>query len=301
MKVAVTGATGLVGRRVVRLLLDRGDEVLALTRDPSKATLPEGVTAARFAVGEADALAAALADVDAVVNLAGEPVLGRRWNDEVREEIRRSRVEGTRTIVAAMRAGKPRVLVNASAVGYYGPRDDAEVPEDTPPADDFLARVCVEWEAAARAVEEFGGRAAMIRTGIVLDPEGGALTRMLGPFKWFVGGPIGSGRQGFPWIHHEDHARLYVFALDQESARGPLNGSAPCPLTNREFVNALGRALHRPAILPVPAFALRLLLGEVAAVLTKGQMAVPRRPLDLGFSFRFPDADAALADLVDSG
>jgi uncharacterized protein (TIGR01777 family) len=287
-----------VGRRVVRLLLDRGDEVLALTRDPSKATLPDGVAAARFAIGEGDAIAAAFADVDAVVNLAGEPVLGRRWNDEVREEIRRSRVEGTRTIVAAMRAGKPRVLVNSSAVGYYGPRDDAEVPEDTPPADDFLGRVCVDWEAAAREVEDFGGRAAMIRTGIVLDPDGGALPRMLPPFRWFVGGPIGNGRQGFPWIHHEDHARLYLFALDDESARGPLNGSAPCPLSNRDFSKALGRALHRPAILPVPGFALRLLLGEVAAVLTKGQMAVPARPLDLGFEFRFPDADAALADLV---
>jgi uncharacterized protein (TIGR01777 family) len=301
MRVAVTGATGLVGRSLLERLLARGDEVSALSRDPERARdgLPGGTDAARFLVGDAALAREALAGTDAVVNLAGEPVLGRRWNDGVREEIRASRVEGTQTLVGAMRDLDPRpcVLVNASAVGFYGPRGEEEVDEDEAPGDDFLAGVCVAWEAAAREAEALGVRVVTVRIGIVLSRDGGALPRMLPPFRWFVGGRIGNGKQGFPWIHIDDLVGILLHALDREEVSGPLNGAAPGVVTNGAFCRALGRAIGRPSWLPVPRPALRLLLGPAAAVLAAGQRAVPARTLRTGYVFRFPAVDAALADL----
>ncbi len=302
MRVAITGASGLVGSALSRALLDRGDEVTALTRDPSmtRSRLPEGARAERIAVGETDALAAVICEHDAVVNLAGEPVIGRRWSGKVRKELRDSRVEGTRTVVSAIAAAKrpPHILVNASAVGYYGHREEAEITEETGPGSDFLAELCVEWEQAANRAGDGGTRVVLLRIGIVLSRDGGALSRMLPPFRFFLGGPIGNGRQGFPWIHIDDLTGLILHALDEEKVGGPMNATAPHPVTNASFSKALGRVLRRPSWLPAPRPALRLLIGPAAAVLTRGQMAVPRRALDTGYGFRFPEVDLALSDLL---
>jgi uncharacterized protein (TIGR01777 family) len=195
-------------------------------------------------------------------------------------------------------AGNPRVLVNASAIGYYGPHGDEELTEDSPPGDDFLARVCVDWEKAALAGERLGLRVAVIRIGVVLAKEGGALGPLLTPFRLGLGGRIGSGRQWMSWIHRDDLVGLFLLALDNASATGPINGTAPNPVTNAEFTRALGRVLRRPTILPTPAFALRLILGEVADVVTTGQRVLPQRALALGYQFRFTNLDAALTDLL---
>ena len=302
MRIAVTGATGLIGRAVVAKLLERGDEVVAFSRDPERAreTLPAGAETAGWDLDDRDGLARDLSGVGAVVNLVGEPVLGKRWNAKVMEEIRESRVRALRAVVRAMGRSErpPEVLVSASAVGYYGPRDLPEVTEETPPGDDFLAGVCVDWEEAARSAEALGTRVVLLRTGIVLSANGGALRKMLPPFKWFVGGKTGNGRQGFPWVHIDDVVEIVSFALETPDLSGPVNVTAPRPVTNREFTKALGRTIHRPSWLPVPRIALRLALGRAAAILVKGQMAVPRRLLDAGYWFRFPDLEGALEDLL---
>lgn len=306
MRVAIIGASGLVGTAVAKRLLNRGDEVTALSRDPEQARSrwPEGAMPGRFARiarGESEALATVLSGHDAVVNLAGEPVIGRRWNDAVRRELEDSRVEGTRTVVEAMALADdpPAILVNASAVGYYGHRDEAEVTEGAAPGEDFLAELSVAWEAEALRAGEHGARVVLLRIGIVLSTDGGALPRMLPPFRFFVGGPIGNGRQGFPFIHIDDLAGLVLHALDREDLSGPMNATAPHPVTNAEFSKALGRVLGRPSWLPVPRLALRLAVGPAAAVLVTGQMAVPGRALDTGYEFRFPLVDKALHDLLD--
>lgn len=298
MRVTVTGATGLIGAALVRALTDRGDEVTVLTRDPAAARerLGHAVEAVAWDPLAGPAPAAALAGRDGVVHLAGEPV-AQRWSEEARRRIRDSREQGTANLVAGIAAADPRpgVLVSASAVGYYGPRGDEQVDEATPPGEDFLAQVCVAWEREAQAAGAHGLRVATVRTGVVLDPDGGALAKMLPPFKLGVGGPVAGGRQWMPWIAREDLVALYLAALDGgQEWSGPLNGSAPEPVTNAEFSKALGRALHRPAVAPVPGFALKLLYGEMEQIVTTGQRAVPRRPLELGFAYRHPQLDEAL-------
>jgi uncharacterized protein len=304
MKTAITGATGLVGKALSRRLLLRGDRVTGLTRDPVKnaGRMAEGVAPASLSSDPA-ALAEVLSGHDAVVNLAGEPVLGRRWNDAVRREIRDSRVKGTRTVVEAIAAAAtpPGILVNASAVGYYGDRGQEELPESAAPGTGFLTDVCTEWEDAARAAEAHGTRVVMLRIGVVLSVLGGALPRMLPPFRLFVGGPIGNGRQAFPWIHIDDLTGLILHALDTEELTGPMNATAPHLVSNAEFSKALGRAIGRPSWLPAPQFALRLLIGPAAAVLTASQKAIPRVALDTGYSFLFPELDTALTNLLTSG
>ncbi len=299
MRVTVTGATGLIGGKLVAALARRGDQVTVLSRSPDRARerLGAGIEAATWDPLGEPAPAAALAGRDGVIHLAGEPV-AQRWSDAAKERIRTSREVGTANLVAGLRAAAPRpgVLVSASAVGFYGPRGDEELGEDAPPGDDFLAQVCVGWERAAQAAEELGVRVAVVRTGIVLDPHGGALAKMLPPFKAGVGGPVAGGGQWMPWIHVDDLVRLYLAALDGASGdwRGPLNGSAPHPVTNRDFSKALGRALHRPAVAPVPRLAMRILYGEMEQIVTSGQRAVPRRPLALGFAHAHPELDEAL-------
>jgi uncharacterized protein (TIGR01777 family) len=242
-----------------------------------------------------------LRDADAVINLAGEPV-AQRWNDDVKRRIRESRVTGTRNLVAGMAklAKRPAVLVCSSAVGYYGSRGDQILDESSAPGDDFLAGVCVEWEKEAQAAEPLGVRVARIRTGIVLDARGGALQRMLPPFKLGLGGRLGHGGNWMSWIHAEDLVELYRFALETSSAHGPFNGTAPSPVTNSDFTKALADAVHRPAIFPVPELALKLLFGEMGTVLLSSQRAVPRAAVDAGFRFRFPELAGALADLLRS-
>lgn len=302
MKVAVTGATGTIGRALVAALDDRGDEVAILSRSPDKASaaLPGGVDAYAWPEPESQpAPAEAFADADAVVHLAGEPV-DQRWNDEAKKRIRESRELGTRNLVVGMKSAGPRLrtLVSASASGYYGPRGDEKVDESAPPGDDFLAGVVVGWEREAAKAEEHGLRVAMMRTGIVLTQEGGALGRMLTPFKLGVGGPIAGGRQYMPWIHVDDVVGAYLFALDNEQVTGPINLSAPEPVTNKEFSKALGRTLRRPAFAPVPAAAIKTLYGEMSTIVTGGVRMVPERLQELGYEFRRPELRDALAAAV---
>ena len=300
MNVTVTGATGIVGAAIVRALQARGDAVTVLSRDPDRARAALGdVEAHAWQPLQEPAPAAALSGRDAVVHLAGESV-GQRWTDEARRAIRDSRETGTRNLVAGIGAAdpRPRVLVSASGVDYYGPHGDERVAEDAPPGDDFLARVCVAWEREASRAAEHGLRVAILRTAVVLDREGGALSKMLPFFRLGIGGPVAGGRQYMPWIHAEDIVGLYLAALDDAAWVGAINACAPEPVTNREFSRALGRALHRPAFAPVPGLALRLLYGDMAAVVTTGQRAVPTRALDHGFEFRHTDLEQALRDAV---
>jgi uncharacterized protein (TIGR01777 family) len=297
MRVTLTGATGLIGTRLVAALARRGDELTVLSRDPRRARerLGAGIEAAAWDPLGEPAPAEALAGRDGVIHLAGEPV-AQRWSAAAKERIRTSREVGTANLVAGLRSAepRPRVLVSASAVGYYGARGDEAVPESTAAGEGFLAEVCVLWERAAQAAGELGMRVAVVRTGIVLDADGGALAKMLPPFKAGVGGPVAGGRQWMPWIHVDDLVGLYMAALDRDDWSGPLNGSAPQPVTNRDFSKALGRALRRPAVAPVPALALRALYGEMAEIVTTGQRAVPQRALALGHAYAHPQLDEAL-------
>jgi uncharacterized protein len=299
MRVAVTGATGLIGSRLVGELKRRGDEVTVLSRDPERARSSLGVDAVAGDPLAGPAPAEALSGRDGVVHLAGENV-AQRWSDSARERIRASREAGTRHLVEGVRAATdgPRVLVSASGVGYYGARGDERVTESEPPGDDFLAQTCVVWEREAAAAADDGVRVVIVRTGVVLDKEGGALKKMLLPFRAGVGGPVAGGRQYMPWIHADDIAGIYLAALDGEDWSGPVNASAPEPVTNKDFSRALGRALRRPAVAPVPALALRALYGEMSLVVTTGQRAVPARATSLGYAFRHTDLDEALTSAL---
>jgi uncharacterized protein len=299
VKIVLTGATGVIGRRLVRALSERGDDVLVLSRDPARASSKLGVEAAAWDPSAGPAPAEALSGRDAVVHLAGENI-AQRWSDAAKQRIRDSRVTGTRNLVAGLRAAdpRPRVLVSASGVDYYGPHADETVTEADPAGSTFLAEVCVAWETEAQAAEELGLRVVRLRTGPVLDASGGALATMLPPFKLGAGGPVAGGRQYMAWIHADDLVALYLAALDDERFTAAFNAVAPEPVTNKEFSKALGRALHRPAIAPVPAFALRLLYGDMAEIVTQGLRAVPARAQELGFSFAHPSVDEALRDAL---
>jgi hypothetical protein len=291
MRIAVTGATGFIGRAIVERLLARGDDVLAITRDVDRARphLPSSVGLAAWEGLQ-------VAEIDAAIHLAGDPVVGR-WSETKKQAIRASRVDGTRRLVAALHKSRARVLVSSSAVGYYGPHGDEELDEDSPAGKDFLAEVCQAWEAEAQAFSGVARRTVCVRTGVVLGKGGGALAKMVTPFKLFGGGPVGSGKQWTSWIHLHDLVSLFLFALDDARAQGAINATAPNPCTMKELAAALGRALHRPSWLPVPAAAVRAMFGEGATVLLDGQRVLPRRAQALGFQFRFADLDQAMADL----
>ena len=296
MRVTVTGATGLLGTRLVRELTGRGDEVTVLSRDPERARQAlGGVQAVAWDPSAGPAPVEALEGRDVVVHLAGEPV-AQRWTDDAKRRIHDSREQGTRHLVDGIRAAqqRPAALISSSAVGFYGPHGDEPLPEDTPPGDDFLAKVCVVWENEAANAEELGLRVVLVRTGVVLDKNGGALGKMLPFFKAGVGGPVAGGKQMMPWVHADDVLGIYLRAIDDPSWSGPVNATAPEPVSNRDFSKALGRALHRPAIAPVPAFAIHILYGDMAEIVTKGQNAVPRRTLELGYEHRHPQLDEAL-------
>ena len=300
MKVVIAGGTGFLGRPLAEALAADGREVVVLTRGDARDKAPGSKSGLRFVSWnpsvEGGAWAAEIAGA-AVVNLAGESIAARRWTAAQKQRIVESRVRATQSLARAIRAATPSalVLINGSAVGYYGPLHDEVVREDHAAGSDFLSGVCRRWES--EAVEGVGGatRVACIRTGLALEKDGGALERMLIPFKLGVGGPLGSGRQYWPWIHRDDWIALVRWVIDTPSASGAINATAANPVTNAEFTRALGRALHRPAFLPAPAFALRLALGEMAdALLLSGQNAVPAKAEQLGFRFRYSRLDDAL-------
>jgi uncharacterized protein len=306
MRVAVTGATGLIGRAVVKALAERGDEVVALSRDADRARRALGDRVQAHAWPDpmsAPPPEAALAGADAVVHLLGEPV-AQRWSEQAKQSIRRSRIDGTRSLVQGLLAlppdRRPNALVSQSATGFYGPRRDERLSEDASAGDDFLAGVVFGWEEAAmRAAPEL--RVAVTRTGVVLSSEGGALGKMLPFFRLGIGGPVAGGRQYVPWIHLDDVVGAMLFCLDNSQAGGAVNLTAPNPVTNAELSRTLGHVLKRPAVLPVPAFALKLLYGEMAQIVTTGQRVVPARLIELGYEFRHPDLEAALRDVLGRG
>ena len=300
MKALVTGGTGFVGPRLLRLL----DRPVVVSRNPDRATQSIGHLAGRIVRWdpmEGPPPPEALEGIDVVYHLAGESVAGARWTTAQKARIRDSRVVGTRHLVQgiAQAAVKPATLVSASAVGYYGSRGDEELTESAAPADDFLARVCVEWEREALAAADLGVRVVTARTGIVLGSgSGGALAKMLTPFKLGAGGPLGNGRQWMPWVHAADLARLYVHAADHGEVRGPMNSVAPQPVRNSEFTKALARQLHRPAFMPAPYLGLRIVFGEFAQVLFASQRVIPKVALDTGFTFQYPDITSALREIL---
>lgn len=301
MRVLITGGTGFIGQALARSLLADGYEVIALSRRPERARgLPPGVRVVPWDARTAEGWGPLAEGAAAIVNLAGESIAGGPWTAERKRRIRDSRVNAGRAVVAAVQAAtaRPGVVIQASAVGYYGPLGDEEVTEETPPGDDFLARVAVEWEASTAPVEALGVRRVIIRTGLPLSREGGVFPFFLLPFRFFVGGPLGSGRQWLPWIHIADEIGAIRFLMENEQAHGPFNLSAPNPVTNAEFSRALGRVMGRPGVMRVPAFALRLALGELSALMLSGQRQIPRRLLDMGYRFRFPELETALRDLL---
>lgn len=300
MRVTLTGATGLIGTALLARLQAEEAEVTVLSRDPARAEAKLGVQARSWDPLGERAPPEALEGRDAVVHLAGENV-AQRWTASAKRAIRESRTIGTRHLVEGLREcgsrggeGRPKVVVSASAIGYYGPHGEEPLDEEAPAGSDFLAQVCVAWEAQARLVEELGVRSVQVRTGVVLDPRGGALAKMLPPFRLGVGGPVAGGRQYVSWIHTEDLAGIVHSAIADERWSGPVNGTAPEPVTNRELSRALGRALQRPALLPVPGAALALLYGEMAQIVTTGARVLPVKPLMLGYEFRHPHLDEAL-------
>ncbi len=302
MKIALTGATGLIGTALCENLLRDGHQVVALGRDPEKIRARlSGVEAVQWEATAGPPPAEALETVDAVVNLAGESIASSRWTTSRKQAIRDSRVQGTRHLRKALAASdaKPAVLVNGSAIGFYGDRGEQQLDERSDPGSGFLSDVCRQWEAEALEAESEGIRVVLLRTGIVLSAEGGALQKMLPPFKMFAGGPLGSGKQWMSWIHLADEVGLIREAISNPELSGSLNATSPDPRTNAEFSRALGKALGRPAVLPAPGFALKLLLGEMAqALLLEGQRVYPQKALDAGFRFQFPKLEEALADLL---
>ena len=297
MKIVISGATGLIGRRLLKTLGTEGHSLSVLSRHAG-ANMPAGVRVFVWDPMKGEAPAESLSDADAVIHLAGEPV-AQRWSDDVKRRIRDSRVTGTRNLVAAMAklTRRPAVLISASAVGYYGSRGDEVLTEASAPGNDFLAETCAAWEKEAQAAEALGVRVVSVRTGVALDPRGGALARMLPPFKMGVGGKLAGGKQWTPWIHIEDLIGIYQLALEKP-VRGPVNGVAPQPVTNAEFTRALAQAVKRPAIFPVPGFALRALFGEMSEILLASQRVQPKQAEAAGYRFRFPLVGPALADVV---
>jgi uncharacterized protein (TIGR01777 family) len=298
MRVLVTGASGLIGAALSDFLLARGDEVAGLTRNPERArkTNPTVTWHSWDPLSERPP-AAALAGVDAVVNLIGESI-NQRWTDEAKKRIRASRVDATRNLLQGLAAASPRpqTLISQSAVGYYGDHGEAIVDESSRPGDSFDARLCVDWEAAAAEASDLGMRLAITRTAPVLSSEGGLLKELLLPFRLGVGGPLAGGSQYMPVVSIDDAVGLLVWALDTPGVSGPLNVTLPNPVTNREFSKALGRALHRPAVVPVPKFVVQARLGsELAETALGSQRIVPRRANDLGYRFRHPEVESALA------
>jgi uncharacterized protein len=302
MKVVVSGGTGFIGAPLCRALRDTGHAVVALTRDAASARsrLGPGIDFAEWDARSRGPWEEALGGAGGVVNLAGEPVVGKAWTPAQKEKLRASRVDATRALVTAIEAAAPRlaVLLNASAVGYYGPHGDEMLTEESPSGSGFLASVNREWEEAARQAEPLGVRVVRLRTGVALGEGGGALAKMVPPFRMFLGGPLGSGQQWVPWVHRDDVIGIALWTLENDAVEGPVNATAPQPVTMKEFARVLGKVLGRPAWAPVPALALRALMGEMAEAVLTGQRVLPAAAERLGYRFRYPELEPALRSIL---
>jgi uncharacterized protein (TIGR01777 family) len=299
MKIIITGATGFIGAILTDRLWNQFHSLVLLSRRPPSEIGVSKKEWFAWSPPSAGEWERAVDGADGIVNLAGEPIAAKRWSKEQKEKLRSSRIDSTRALVNAIAKAKvkPKFLVNASAIGYYGAHGDETVTETTAPGSDFLSRLCVDWESEALKAETHGVRVVRMRTGIVLGKGQGALAKMVPPFKMFAGGPLGSGRQYMPWIHIEDEIGLLLFLIENEKAHGPFNASAPNPVTMEEFARALGEVLNRPSWVSVPPSALALLTGEMADMLLTGQRAVPEAAIKLGYSFKYPTIGAALQSL----
>ena len=301
MNILVPGGTGLIGNAFTKMLVADGDQVWVLSRNPEKARTPLGVKVFRWDGQISQGWSHLLEQADAVVNLSGENLAASSWTAERKRLILVSRVETGQAIVAALKntSNKPKVFMQASAIGYYGPGDDRILDETSPIGQDFLAQICGQWESSTQSVEEMGIRRVVIRTGLVQTAQGGMLPRLVLPFRLFVGGPLGNGQQWWPWIHLRDQVNAMIFLLKNPAAQGAFNLTAPEPVRMGEFGKTLGKVLRRPYWFPVPAIGMKLLLGEMSKIVLEGQRAVPRRLLDLGYHFHFTQLEPALHDLLD--
>ncbi|MBU0515372.1 MAG: TIGR01777 family oxidoreductase [Proteobacteria bacterium] len=299
MKFFITGASGFVGRRLIAPLLQSGHQVIGLSRG-ARESKTEGLSWVQGDPNQPGDWQAAVAEADVAINLAGANLFGRRWTEDYKKVILESRIAGTKNLVEALVAagGRGKKLISTSAVGYYGFRGDEELDEYSPPGLDFLAMVCRHWESEAIKAEAAGVRVVRARFGIVLGRRGGALEQVVRPFRMFLGGPLGGGKQYFSWIHQNDLVAALLFLAENEKLTGPFNLTAPNPVTNRDLARAVGQALRKPSFIPTPAFVLRLALGEFGSVLVQGQRALPQRLTEAGFEFQFPQVDTALVDLL---
>jgi uncharacterized protein (TIGR01777 family) len=300
MNILVPGGTGLIGNAFASALLAAGDEVWVLSRNPEKARTPAGVKVFQWDGQTSRGWEYLLEQTDAIVNLSGENLAASRWTTERKQRIVSSRVDTGRAIIAALKNNsyRPQVLMQASAVGYYGPGDDRVLDEASPAGQDFLAQICIQWESSTQPVDEMGIRRVVVRTGLVKTASGGMLPRLLLPFRLFVGGPLGSGRQWWPWIHWRDEVDAMVFLLKNPAAQGAYNLTTPEPVRMSEFGKTLGKVIQRPYWFPTPAFGLKMLLGEMSKVVLEGQRAVPRRLQELGYRYHFTQLEPALKDVL---
>jgi uncharacterized protein (TIGR01777 family) len=300
MRVLITGGTGLIGQPLAAALVNEGYEVIVLTRNPQQHPMPPNVQLEKWD-GITTTGWGRLADgAEGIINLAGEGIADGRWSKERKQRILNSRVAVGKAVIGAIRQAtrKPKVLVQASGVDYYGARNDEVLIESASPGSTFLARVCFDWEASTAAATDMGLRRPVLRTSVVLSNDGGAFPKMVLPFHFFAGGPLGNGKQWLPWIHIEDQVRAILFLLRHDNASGPFNLAAPDPITNKKFSQLVGKAMGRPALLPAPAIALKAVLGEMSALLLDSRRAVPQRLLEYGFTFKYDTAEAAIENLL---
>ena len=306
MRIIITGGSGLIGTELTKVLIQNDHEVIILSRNPENASdLPDGAQAVAWDGKTADGWGELVEETDAIVNLAGESIAGERfipsrWTKERKHRIRQSRINAGKAVVAAVAAAKnkPEVVIQSSAVGYYGPHGDKLIDEDFPAGEDYLASVCVDWEAASAAADAQGVRRVIIRTGLMLTAQGGIFTRLQLPFKLFAGGSIGSGYQYYSWIHIQDGIAAIRFLIENKHAQGAFNLTSPNPVTSREFGQTLGKVMGRPSAIPVPGIAMKMALGEVSMTALEGQRVIPKRLIELGYEFIYPELEEALLEIV---
>lgn len=301
-RIIITGATGLIGRKLVRALIQRGDDVIVFSRDAEKAIsyFPKAMESVEWNYQHPEQWKYKIENSDAVVHLAGVNLFAKRWNDEFKKSIIESRQVSTMNLADAIKScdKKPEVFISASGIGFYGDCGDQVLSEESQAGSDFLAHVCKSWESEATTVETFGVRSVQIRTGLVLSTEDGALKQMLPPFKFFIGGYLGNGKQWASWLHIDDIVEIYLHALDNSSLTGSLNATAPNPIRMNEFAKTLGKVLNRPSFFPVPKSVLKLVVGEAAEVVISSQRINSKKLVESGYKFKFESLEAALKDLL---